>query len=183
MEKAAFKRKKNDFTSKSDFNLRKKLVKFYIWSIALHGAETWTLRKVDQKYLESFGRWCYRRMEKISWTDHVRNEEVLQGVKEQRSILQTIKKQKANCTGQVLHRNCLATQRSWRKDTGKIEATERREGRRKQLLDDLKQKRGYSELKQEVPDPHSLHSLWKRLWTCRKTNCRMNEDRKTLHVQ
>jgi hypothetical protein len=38
---------------KWDLNLRKKLVKCYIWSIALYGAETWTLRKVDQKYLES----------------------------------------------------------------------------------------------------------------------------------
>jgi hypothetical protein len=35
------------------------------------------LRKVDQKYLESFEMWCWRRMEKISWTDRVRNEEVL----------------------------------------------------------------------------------------------------------
>jgi len=46
-------------------------------SIALYGAETWTLRAVDQKHLESFEMWCWRRMEKISWTDHVRNEEVL----------------------------------------------------------------------------------------------------------
>jgi len=38
---------------------------------------TWTLRAVDQKQLESFEMWCCRRMEKISWTDHVRNEEVL----------------------------------------------------------------------------------------------------------
>jgi len=51
--------------------------KSYIWSIALYGAETWTLRAADQKYLESFEMWCWRRMEKISWTDHVRNEEVL----------------------------------------------------------------------------------------------------------
>jgi len=57
--------------------LRKKLVKCYVWSIALYGAETWTLRAVDQKHLESFEMWCWRRMEKISWTDHVRNEEVL----------------------------------------------------------------------------------------------------------
>jgi hypothetical protein len=40
------------------------------------------LRKVDQKYLESFEMWCWRRMEKISWTDRVRNEEVLHRVKE-----------------------------------------------------------------------------------------------------
>jgi hypothetical protein len=32
---------------------RKKLVKCYVWSIALYGAETWTLRAVDQKHLES----------------------------------------------------------------------------------------------------------------------------------
>jgi hypothetical protein len=47
MAKAAFNNKKNLFTSKLELNLRKKLVKFYIWSIALYGAETWTLRKVD----------------------------------------------------------------------------------------------------------------------------------------
>jgi hypothetical protein len=50
-------------TSKLDLNLRKKL-KCYISSIALYGAETWTLWKVDQKYLEHFEMWCWRRMEK-----------------------------------------------------------------------------------------------------------------------
>jgi hypothetical protein len=38
---------------------------------------------MDQMYLESFEMWCWRRMEKISWTDHVRNEEVLHRVKEE----------------------------------------------------------------------------------------------------
>jgi hypothetical protein len=38
--KAAFNRKKNLFTSKLDLNLRKKLVKCYVWSMALYGAET-----------------------------------------------------------------------------------------------------------------------------------------------
>jgi hypothetical protein len=51
-------------------------VKCYIWSIALYGAETWTLRKLDQKYLESFEMWCWRRMEKISWMDSVNDEAV-----------------------------------------------------------------------------------------------------------
>jgi len=73
-------------TSILDLKLRKKLVKCYNWSIALYGAETWALRAVDQKHLESFEMWCWRRMEKISWTDHVRNEEVLFKVKEQRGI-------------------------------------------------------------------------------------------------
>jgi hypothetical protein len=88
MAKAAFNKKKNLFTSKLDLDLRKKLVKCYIWSIALYGAEMGTLQKVDQKYLEIFEMWCWRRIE-ISWTDHVRNDEVLHRVKEERNILHT----------------------------------------------------------------------------------------------
>ena len=82
MAKAAFSKKKTLFTSKLDLNLRNKLIKCYIWSMPLYGAETWALRAADQKYLESFEMWCWRRMEKISWTDHVRNEEVLLKVNE-----------------------------------------------------------------------------------------------------
>jgi hypothetical protein len=52
--KTAFYENKTLFTSKLDLNLRKKPVKFYIWSMALYGAVTWTLRKVEQIYLESF---------------------------------------------------------------------------------------------------------------------------------
>ena len=54
MVKAAFNNKKTQFTSQVDLNLREKLVKCYIWSRALYGAETWTLQKVDQKYLDIF---------------------------------------------------------------------------------------------------------------------------------
>ena len=54
MAKAAFNYKKNLFTSTLDLELRKKLVKCYIWSMALYGAETGTVRAVDKKQLESF---------------------------------------------------------------------------------------------------------------------------------
>ena len=57
--------------------------------------------------LESFEKWYWRRMEKISWTYHVRSEEVLLRVKEQRNILHEIRKRKANWIGHILHRNCL----------------------------------------------------------------------------
>jgi hypothetical protein len=60
-----------------ELNLRKKLVKGYIWGRAFHGAVTWTLQEVNQKYEEGFEMWCWRKMEKIFWTDHVRNEKYL----------------------------------------------------------------------------------------------------------
>jgi len=107
MVKAAFNMKRTLFTSTLGLELRKKLVKCYIWSIALYGAETWTLRAMDQKHLENFEMWCWRRIEKISWTHHVRNEEVLLRVKEQRNILYEIRKRKANWIGHILRRNCF----------------------------------------------------------------------------
>jgi hypothetical protein len=79
----------------------------HFWSIALYGAETCTLRAVDQKHLESFQMWCWGRTKKISWTDHVRNEEVLLKVEGQRNILYEIRKRKPNWMGHILRRNCL----------------------------------------------------------------------------
>ena len=81
-------------------------------------------------------------MEKISWTDHVRNEEVLLRVNEQRNILHEIRKRKANWIGHILGRNCLVKQIIEGKIKGQIEVTRRRGRRRKKLLDDLKDRTG-----------------------------------------
>ena len=157
MAKAAFSKKKTLFTRKLDLNLRKKLIKCYIWSMAFYGAETWTLRAADRKYLESFEMWCWRRMEKISWTDHVRNEEVLLRVNEQRNILHVIRKRKANWIGHILRRNCLLKQVIEGKRKGEMEVIKRRGRRRRKLLDDLKDRRGYSHLKEEALD----RTMWR----------------------
>jgi hypothetical protein len=103
--------------------------------MASYGAETWTLRKLDQKYMGSFEMWCWRRMEKIIWTDLVNNEAVLHIVKEERNILHTIRRRKANWIGHILRRNCLLKHII----EGKIIGTRRWGRRRKQLLDDLKE--------------------------------------------
>jgi hypothetical protein len=83
-------------------------------------------------------------MEKISWTDHVRNEEVLLRVKEQRKVLHEISKRKANWIGHILRRNCLLQRVIKGKIKGRIEVAERRGRRCRKLLDDLKERSGYS---------------------------------------
>jgi hypothetical protein len=135
----------------------KKSVKCYIWSGALYGAETGTVRAVDQKQLESCGIWCWRRMEKIIWTDRVRNEEVLLTVKEQRNILHEISKRKANWIDHILRRNFLLRQVIEGKTKGGIEVTGRRGRKRSNLQDDLKERRGYSHLKEEALD----RTMWR----------------------
>jgi hypothetical protein len=77
----------------------------------------------------------------ISWTDHVRNEEVLLRVKEQRNILYEISKRKANWIGHILRRNCLLLQVFEGKIKGGIEVTGRRGRRRRKLLDGLKERK------------------------------------------
>ena len=82
-------------------------------------------------------------MEKISWTDHVRNEEVLLRVNEHRNILHEIRKRKANWIGHILRRNCLLQQVIEGNIKGQIRVTRRRGRRRKKLQDDLKDRRGH----------------------------------------
>jgi hypothetical protein len=86
----------------------------------------------------------------------MRNEEVLQRVKEERNILQTIKRRKANWIGHILVRNCLLKHVIEGKLEGGIKMTVRRGKRRKQLLNGLKEKRGYCKLKEEALD----RTLW-----------------------
>ena len=103
--------------------------------------------------------WCWRRMEKIIWTDHVRNEEVLLRVKGQRNILHEKRKRKANCIGHILRRNCLLQRLIEGKIKWGIEVTGSRERKRRKLLDDLKERRGYSHLKEEA--------LYRTMWRAR----------------
>src|SRR5215510_14312578 len=90
--------------------------------------------------------WCWRRMEKNSWTYHVRNEKVLLIVKEQRNILHEISKRKANWIGHILRRNGILQQVIEGKIKGGIAVTARRGRRRRKLLDDLKERKGYLHL-------------------------------------
>jgi hypothetical protein len=95
-------------------------------------------------------------MEKISWTDRVRNG-VLHRVKEERNILHTIKRRKSNWIGHILRRNFLLKHVIEGKLEGRIELTGRRGRRRKHLLDHLKGKRIYWKLKEEALD----RTLWR----------------------
>jgi hypothetical protein len=82
---------------------------------------------------------------------------VLQRFEEEMNILQTTKRMTANWTGHIVHRICLRKHIIEGEIKGRIKVTGRRGRRRKQLLDDLKEKRGYCNFKEEA-----LHrTLWR----------------------
>jgi hypothetical protein len=86
--------------------------------------------------------WRWRRTEKFSWTDRVKNEEVLQRVKEDRNILHTINE--GRIAGFVTYEYCV------RNAEGQLEGTRRRERRRMQVPDNFKGKMGCWNLTEET---------------------------------
>ena len=66
-------------------------MKCFVWSVVLYGAETWTLRWNEQKQLEAFEMWVWRRMEHVKCTDKIKNAVVLERVGDGRIMLELIR--------------------------------------------------------------------------------------------
>jgi len=96
-------------------------------------------------------------MDKISWTDRVGNEEVLQRVKEERSILHRIKRRKIDCIGHILRRDWLLKRVIEVKIEERVEETVRLGRRSKQLMCDFKERGRYWRRKKEELD----RTLWR----------------------
>jgi len=85
------------------------------------------MRKEDVNRIEAFEMWIRRRMERISWTEHRTNEEVLKKVEEKRSSMDIIRTRQKNWIGHVLRGNSL------QRDT--MEGRMERKSRRVRLMD------------------------------------------------
>lgn len=108
LAKKAFMDKKNIFTDKKlNIDLKVRLLKCYVWSTLLYGCESWTLSNNSKKLLESAEMWFYRKMLRISWVKKLSNEKVLKLVKEDRSLLVTIRKRQLSFMGHVMRKNGL----------------------------------------------------------------------------
>jgi hypothetical protein len=66
--------------------MKKKIIKNFIWSVALYGSETWTLGKSEEMVVNAFETWCWRRMLKIKWTDRITNDEDVQRAKKEKLL-------------------------------------------------------------------------------------------------
>ena len=82
--------------------IKKTLIKSCIWSVALYGSETWTLGKNEERVINAFETWCWRRMLKIKWTDRITNEEVFRRVKDDRLLLKILNNRRHSWIGHII---------------------------------------------------------------------------------
>ncbi|KAJ4447252.1 hypothetical protein ANN_09256 [Periplaneta americana] len=112
----------------------------------LYGAETWTLRRSEEKRLEAFEMWIWRRVERKKWTDRIRNEAVLERVGKERMILKMMRKRKRNCLSHWLRRNCLLEDAL----EGMVNGRRVRGRIKYQMIDDIKVYESYEETKRKA---------------------------------
>ena len=100
--KEAFGKRKELLCRNFSKKIKKQIVKAMVWSVMLYGSETWSLKADEKRRIDAFEMWVWRRIEKISWMDHVKNEEVLKRAGEKRELVEMIVKRKKNWIGHVM---------------------------------------------------------------------------------
>ena len=82
-------------------SIKLRLLKSLVWPIATYGAESWTLKKDSIKKLEAFEMYGYRRILRVSWTEHRTNHSILEELRTTRQLVATIKRRKLQYFGHV----------------------------------------------------------------------------------
>ena len=161
MAKVAFNNSKELLTKGLKKDLKKRMVRTLVWSVALYGCETWTMKREVVDKLNAFEMWVWRRIEKVSWQDKKTNVEVLAAVGEERCLVQTIMKRKRNWIGHVVRGNSLLKLMIEGRMTGKKPRGRPRMG----MIDDLKEG-NYAEMKRRAEDRDRWRTWMPR--TCRE---------------
>ena len=103
-----FNRMKPLLTSrKLQIKTRIRLLKCYVYSILLYGAETWTISKKSSQRIKSFETWCLRRILKVSWTEKKTNQEIFKMSESRPELIQKVVKLKMKYAGHIMRHNSL----------------------------------------------------------------------------
>jgi hypothetical protein len=157
--KEAFANRKELLTKSLKKSTKIKIVKTLVWTTLLYGSETWTLRKEDIRKLEALEMWIWRRMEKISWTEKITNEEVLRRVGVERQLLNMLRNRKKSWIGHTLRHDGLLKEVI----EGRMEGKRGRGRPRLGMLDDMIT-HSYADMKRKTEDRESWKSYMP--WTC-----------------
>ena len=95
-------------------NLKLRLLQAAVFPIATYGSESWSMQKADERRVDAFEMWCYRRILRISWTEMRSNIWVLEKIGTGLVVREAIRKQKLRFFGHVIRRDGLDKQNNHR---------------------------------------------------------------------
>ena len=121
-------------------SLKTRLVKAMVFPVMMYGCESWTLKKKEQKRIEAFEMWCWRRVLKVPWTAKMSNELVLIYTRPETSLLGLIRKQQLSYFGHIVRAEGMEKEVVM----GKVGGGRRRGRQRMRWLDSLKKVTGLS---------------------------------------
>ena len=87
-----------------NIQLRSRFLKCYVWSTLLYGSEAWRLSLKMLIKLETTEMWFLKRMQRISYTEHVTNVEVLRRANTKRKLLCEMVNRKVKFFGHVMRK-------------------------------------------------------------------------------
>ena len=102
MGKTAFWKCKELFRRDINKDLKKRMLDCYVKSIMSYGSETWTYSKIVQNKIDAFQLFCYRRMLKIRYTDHVTNTRVKEIIGVEGSWSEDLARRKLRYAGHIM---------------------------------------------------------------------------------
>jgi uncharacterized membrane protein len=152
--KCAFMEKKGLLTGNLRVELKIRMIKCLIWTVATYAAECWTMTSTDRKRIEAFEMWTWRRMLKISWRDKITNQAVLERAGVQRELLQSIGRRKHRWLGHTLRGDGMLVTLL----EGRMEGKTTRGRRRLNMLSDLDNGDTYEHTKRKAQE----RTGWKR---------------------
>jgi len=105
--KEAFNKKSDLMRGSLSLHLKKRMVRAFVWSVALCGGETWTLQKEDIRRLGAFEMWMWRRVVRVLWTERKTGEEVLNMVETEGGMMDAIGGRQKRWLGHILRHDSL----------------------------------------------------------------------------
>lgn len=148
---------------------KRRLVSAIVFPIATYGCETWTLISDDQKKIDSFELWCWRRLLRIPWTAKTTNKAVLERINPEMSLGGKIIRQKLSYFGHVMRANSLEKEVI----LGKVSGRRKRGAPKTRWLDTIKKDMGMGigRLKEAVRD----REAWReKIYRVSKSRQRLN---------
>ena len=79
-------------------------VKIMVFSVAMYGCESWTIKKAEHRRIDAFELWCWRRLLRVPWTARRSNQSILREISPEYSLEGLMLKLKLQCFGHLMQR-------------------------------------------------------------------------------